>query len=618
MRPAHVALLLPMLIYALVAAVWHEQRVNPITGDEPHYLLTADSIIRDGDLRVVNNHQIDTPVLRELPPGAVFTDTHTCDGYSLHGIGLPLLLVPAYYVAGVGGAKLWMALLVGLAPLAIYRLARSILGDDAWAITVALLLGLGPPFIIGSNQIYPDLLAGLILFYLLVRWRETLGAGQQAPSVAHVAHISLLLALLPWLHIKLALPALLLYGCYMWRLLTLARATGRGRGGVWLMSLTVAASLIGLGLYDYVAFHTISGPYQRSDATTDVRQIGMILLGLHLDRMQGLFVQAPIFLLGVFGLALFAAEAWPLALVTGLLYLSVIIPNAAHTNWYGGMSFAGRFHWTGALLWSFPLLYGLRHLRRRGGARLALGLMIGALLLESIFVSKVLIPNAYVYNAPLSRAASWTESDPYADFFDLTPTERAHLLPSFRDFDSYLTSAINWLAGGLLLYLLWAGYCALRGRGKAWLAAAGAVLIASLLTYWGLQPPGEPPAAPAPAARQLSRPRAPSPRASPGRGRRGWPSRRMPRRAGARRASAPAARPAARAAQPLSHLPGRAGRGVCRPGCRPHRRGSVQGRARPPRSRLLAGASSCSGSRSAGCRPGRLRSRAPPGRPAAG
>ena len=94
MRPAHGLLLLPMVVYVLIAVVWYTQRINPITGDEPHYLLSADSLWRDGDVQVINNHQLDTPVLRELPPGAVFTTTHSRNGYSLPGLGLPLLLVP--------------------------------------------------------------------------------------------------------------------------------------------------------------------------------------------------------------------------------------------------------------------------------------------------------------------------------------------------------------------------------------------------------------------------------------------------------------------------------------------------------------------------------------------
>ncbi len=493
MRPAHGLLLLPLVVYLLVAVVWYEWRVNPLTGDEPHYLLTADSLVRDGDLQVVNNHQIDTPVLREMPPGAVFTESHALNGYSLHGVGLPLLLVPAYALAGVLGAKVCMALLSGLAPLLLYRLARPILGDTRWAIAVAVLLGLSQPYVIASNQIYPDLLAGLIILYLLGHAAEPspqgfyheapagrtskFGAMARAGIIYHEAHEAhedrtvtppqtvawwrsgLLLAFLPWLHLKLTLPAIILWGFYVWRLVR--RQKGAHEGHIHLI-WPLVASLLGLAAYHAVAFGSIFGPYQPGDATTDVSHISMILLGLHLDRLQGLFVLAPIYLLGVFGLALFAAADGPLALLTGLLYLAVMLPNALHTNWYGGVSVIGRFHWTGALLWSLPLLYGLRHLRARGRSALAVGFLIVTGLCQVVVLAKLLIPNAYLYNDPLVSVAGWTESNPYSDFFALTPWQRIQFLPSFRDLTTYLGAPVNWVALGLVVALLLAGRRTLR------------------------------------------------------------------------------------------------------------------------------------------------------------
>lgn len=490
MRPAHTILLLPMLAYVCVAIIWYEQGINPITGDEPHYLLAAESLVQDGDLLVVNNHTADTPVSREVPPGALLRDTHSYNGYSLHGLGLPLLLAPAYALAGVPGAKVFMALVIGLAPLAIYRLARSVLADDAWAITIAVLVGLGQPFITASNQIYPDLLAGLIVFFLLVRWARADGPSSGRQAVLD----GLLMASLPWLHLKLVLPTATLCAFVLWRALRPAHPyPGHpGRSVAWMTSLIVGLSIGGLAVYHQAAFHAIVGPYARGDATADPRRVGMIIAGLHLDRMQGLFVQAPLLLLGVFGLAFFAAERGTLAALVGLLYLSVMLPNAAHTNWYGGFSFAGRFHWFGALLWVFPLVYAVKHLRERGRLRVVRRIMLVALLLQIVFVSKVLIPNAYVYNLAMSRAASWMESDPYADFLDLTPLERARFLPSFRDFATYAVAPTSWIASGFVLSIACGGYCVLRGRRKAALGAGAIVLACSAAALWLAQPPIHP------------------------------------------------------------------------------------------------------------------------------
>ena len=57
-----VVLALPLLVYVSVTVFWHSRGLYRITGDEPHYLLIAESLIRDHDLRVENNYLTDNPV----------------------------------------------------------------------------------------------------------------------------------------------------------------------------------------------------------------------------------------------------------------------------------------------------------------------------------------------------------------------------------------------------------------------------------------------------------------------------------------------------------------------------------------------------------------------------
>lgn len=43
-------LFVPALCYVLVAVVWQRLEIYKIYGDEPHYLLVSESLIRDGDV----------------------------------------------------------------------------------------------------------------------------------------------------------------------------------------------------------------------------------------------------------------------------------------------------------------------------------------------------------------------------------------------------------------------------------------------------------------------------------------------------------------------------------------------------------------------------------------
>src|SRR5438445_2182550 len=73
-----------------------------VTGDEPHYLMITHSLVQDRDLDLANNyarddgrwfghdHLVAGPHVRISPGGQLL---------SVHDIGLPILLVPAYIVA---------------------------------------------------------------------------------------------------------------------------------------------------------------------------------------------------------------------------------------------------------------------------------------------------------------------------------------------------------------------------------------------------------------------------------------------------------------------------------------------------------------------------------------
>src|SRR5688572_8083471 len=92
-------LILPVLLYVVVTLFWHSRHFYGITGDEPHYLLISDSLVRDHDLLVENNYLIDTPVRQasQLDLSApIHVGPHVAYGFSRHNIGLPLILAIQY------------------------------------------------------------------------------------------------------------------------------------------------------------------------------------------------------------------------------------------------------------------------------------------------------------------------------------------------------------------------------------------------------------------------------------------------------------------------------------------------------------------------------------------
>lgn len=506
MRPTKIILIIPALVYVLIAVIWHENHINEITGDEPHYLMITDSLIRDKDFWLVNNYEVDTPVSREFPPIKLDPSLvaqnlpstqldplmHAKNGFSIHGSGLPLLLVPAYFLDDIMGAKIFLAIIAGLIPLAIYRLSRLILIDEEWSLVISVVVALGMPFLAASNQIYPDLISGLIVFYLLIRLFEIHSTQKISLNIFQVLILSVLIGYLPWLHVKMILPMLILYFFFAALFIKCSRGPDQSIHPLLVMSAVIAFSLMSLGFFNEFAFHSFLGPYGSGDAIYDLQKVAMIFVGLHLDRMQGLFVQAPLFLLGAFGITFFFVEKRFFAIVTSLTYLSIIVFNSVHGNWYGGGSFSGRFHWSVILLWCFPLLYAIRYLMMRGKSALVLGALVTSLVIELVYSSIALSQNGYLYNKFGTGIPEWARSNPYADFLRLTNLQKVSYLPSFIDFNTYLRTTINWVYIGFVACTIFAGYCFYRRR--YWLCAtvSGFFIIFSVIALWISSPALQP------------------------------------------------------------------------------------------------------------------------------
>ena len=144
------------------------------SGDEPHYLVIAQSLWRDGDLAIENNHtrgdyteyfgrQLDPHYIARGQDGAI---------YSIHPIGMPLLITP---VMAVGGYPLVVAFFILMAATA---------AAVAWRWTVATTGAPRP----GDARLGRDRLLGAVpgqqLHHLS---RGAGGAGRRAVPAARAA-----------------------------------------------------------------------------------------------------------------------------------------------------------------------------------------------------------------------------------------------------------------------------------------------------------------------------------------------------------------------------------------------------------------------------------------------
>ena len=374
-RAPLVAAALAAVIYLL--AGWQLSAFLP-AGDEPHYLVIADSLRYDGDIKIENNHRARHYL--EYFPGEMKPDylRRGANGeiYSIHAPGLPALILPAYALFGYRGAVVFLALLSAVASALAWRLCFSLTerAGAAWFGWAAASLPV--PVLFHASSIYPDG-AGAIL--VLTGAAALIHADRL--TIPRALMHGAALALLPWLHTRFVLLAAALALCVLARLATAARASmpvmaaaassptaspatassaahasasGRAAAVGAAFLAVPAVSAIAWFSFFYVVYGTPdpSAPYGTYTQSA-LAHVVPGLTGLLFDQQFGLISNAPIYLASVCGLGwlifrnprVWAAETSSRRFA--LEVLCVIVPYtiavAMYRMWWGGWSAPARF-----------------------------------------------------------------------------------------------------------------------------------------------------------------------------------------------------------------------------------------------------------------------------------
>ncbi len=330
----HRAHLAPPWLFAVSAGLFilaglsYTSRLSA-SGDEPHYLLMAQSLWRDRDLDLENN--VARGDWREYTAGPLTPHygAPRRDGrpYPAHSVGLPLLLAPLYAAGGRPACVVVMALLGAALALQVRGLALRLTGDEraalwAWGATV------GPPVAFYSFHLYTEVPSALCL-------ATSLGLLLGAPGRAGATSAALLASALPWLHVKM-IPAAGVLG-----LVGLLRLRGR--------SLAVFLGAAGAMAAAYLAYlqHIYGHPtplaiYGGAAPAEPGASPLRAAAGLLLDRSFGLLPCAPVFLLALPGMAVLARRPWRESLPHTLLAVAVVAPVLDWRMWWGGQCPPGR------------------------------------------------------------------------------------------------------------------------------------------------------------------------------------------------------------------------------------------------------------------------------------
>ena len=408
------SLIFVYLIFSLATLfLWEKREINTVTGDEPHYLVMASGIVKHASLEQTQPYREEFEKKEIYKSGLAPKDsepspanTHAVAGphglFNIHNIGLPILISIPFMLGGVLAAKLFMIFCGALIIVISWRFA-SIFSEDKrhifWALIAAAV---SLPLIPACNQIYPDILAGLISLVGLY-WFIT--AQEKRLQIQEVL-LTCAIVFLPWLQIKFAATCIFIIFAVAVKIYLDSKDIQR----IFWITLVTSISCMALALYNYYAFGKISGPYQ-SGALELSKTSLMVLLGLHLDQNQGFLIQNPVNLIGIVGIGWMYQFNRKFSFIWGGVFLSLIVPNALHPVWYGGWSFSGRFGWAAAVVFMIPTVYGLLRIgeKREEIFRLVIA---GSVLLQFYFFCQYAVRGTNLYNRD---AATWF--DAYSIFY---------------------------------------------------------------------------------------------------------------------------------------------------------------------------------------------------------
>ena len=372
-----------LILFAAYAATLglHAFDDSDYAGDEPHYLLAAESLTDDGDIDVKDEYA--ARAYDEFYPYDLDVHGDPTNGrlHEPHGVGFPVFIAPAYAIGGAKGVELFLAAIAALAVVLGYRLALRVV-PDPWASGAALAVGLSPPFVAYGTAVYPELTAGACLAgaaLLALRLEE--GISRRAAFGCFV-----LLGALPWLGTKFV-PAgprdRLLRRAHALAGAAAGAGDRLGGGG----AVQRRASTSGSTRASTAGPTPYSADFEGETATDASFPLGYLersyrLVALFIDREYGLLRWAPVFALAFAGLWLLwrshrervaravpevrrievAAGLCAAALGAQLLVAAFLAPTMF------GFWFPPR-HLLAGLPLAIPLAaWGLRHLPRVGSA----------------------------------------------------------------------------------------------------------------------------------------------------------------------------------------------------------------------------------------------------------
>ena len=318
------------------------------------------------------------------------------------------------------------------------------------------------PFFFQSFVVYPEALGAAIVMVGVLTLMDEGDA-----SVPRLAWTGAALAMLPWLHVRLAVLAASLGVLLAARQL---RASRWPRRILAILAVPAVSAACWFAFF-FVIYGTIDprAPYGGAQQSA-LANVPRGLMGLAFDQQYGALPNAPVYLCGALGFVALFRVRTRLAIELLVLVLPYALLVSGFEMWWGGGSSAARFLTPVLLLLAIPAAAWFHASRERPGRVLGLGALAVSLLITATVASVDRGALLYSPHDGASRLLRWL-----SPLVDLTRG-----VPSLfqNDANLVLLHAVIWLAAIGLTAVVGR---AIAARTSEWTAlAAGVALTAAL------------------------------------------------------------------------------------------------------------------------------------------
>jgi len=322
-----------MLVLCFLFLLIVRLNVNlPTFGDEPHYMLMDYSLIHDHDLNLKNNYaNRDYAGFFDSTLGPQGNPVNPSDVRSIHGDGLPFLLLPGFAIAGKWGAVVEMVAVATVVLWLAYVWTKQITGRKKYAYLATGLLTLCYFFANLAGYVYPDMaVAGVFLASLII-----LNKYYNRPWFQCLLGALLGFGLL--LHFRTLVFTIPVFIILTWRLWRNERK---------LPWQAVLGFLLCGGIYYYNETYVSAVAIAPSAGNAGGSLKGNVLMHLSamlFDSNKGLFIFNPILLLLPIGLPIWFRHHKQSLIIALLALAPTIYVTIGFVEWHGGYAPTGRY-----------------------------------------------------------------------------------------------------------------------------------------------------------------------------------------------------------------------------------------------------------------------------------